>query len=88
MFTFDGLDRLVQARYGPDQVTRRFDSGGRLRRERSGGVLIAVDYDNLTGAIVKRFPDGRVEETAPTSAGGRRPSHRRPPAPASARATG
>lgn len=70
MFTYDGLDRLVQARYGPDQVTRRFDSRGRLRRERSGGVLIAVDYDDLTGAIVKRFPDGRVEETA-TDLGGR-----------------
>lgn len=60
-FRYDGLDRVVSAHSGGDDITRRFDSRGRLRREQSAAALMACDYDDATGSATKTWPDGRAE---------------------------
>ncbi|WP_413452545.1 RHS repeat-associated core domain-containing protein [Georgenia phoenicis] len=66
---YDGLDRLVSASAGGSVTAREFDSLGRLVGETRDGVRLQAEYDDLTGAVVRRWPDGR-EERLTTGPGG------------------
>src|SRR5262249_18289972 len=61
VFGYDGLDRLVAAQAGADQIARRYDSRGRLVRENTLGVSVVCAHDDATGAMLKTWPDGRAE---------------------------
>lgn len=61
-FKYDGLDRLVSAKVGADEVLRKYDSRGRLASEETLGSRMTCIYDDVTGDIVKTWPDGRAEK--------------------------
>jgi len=61
VFSYDGLDRLVFAEAGADQVARWYDSRGRLIAEDTLGTTIECAHDDATGAMLKTWPDGRAE---------------------------
>ncbi|MGH9238472.1 MAG: RHS repeat-associated core domain-containing protein [Vicinamibacterales bacterium] len=69
LFARDGLDRVTSARLGTDEVSRRFDSFGRLRSERTRGAELRCDYDDTTGTMIKIWPDGRTEEVGTNLSG-------------------
>lgn len=61
VFGYDGLDRLVSAQAGADQIVRRYDSRGRLVREDTLGATIVCAHDDAAGTMLKTWPDGRAE---------------------------
>lgn len=60
-FRFDGLDRMVEATTGTNTIIRQFDSQNRLVEERTEGVALTCSYDDISGKVEKRWPDGRTE---------------------------
>jgi RHS repeat-associated protein len=61
-FQYDGLDRIVRASMGADQIVRAYDSRGRLVRETSGGAALRQSYDDPSGDRTRVWPDGRTEK--------------------------
>lgn len=60
-FAYDGLDRVISAKVGADEVVRRYDSRGRIVREETHGAAVVCTYDDATGETLIGWPDGRTE---------------------------
>lgn len=61
-FKYDGLDRVVSAKTGANDVFRKYDSTGRLLLEETHGSDIKCAYDDANGIVEKIWPDGRTEK--------------------------
>lgn len=61
-FNYDGLDRVVFAKIGSNEVVRKYDSTGRLLLEKTLGSEIKCNYDDNVGTAEKIWPDGRTEK--------------------------
>lgn len=62
LFTYDGLDRLINATTGTDVVTRKYDSTSRLISETTLGTELKCTYNDAAGSAEKIWPDGRKEK--------------------------
>ncbi|WP_347159203.1 DUF6531 domain-containing protein [Pontibacter chitinilyticus] len=60
-FMYDGLDRVVTAKAGTEEIVRKYDSRGRLTAETTLGSTIQCRYSDKTGVVEKEFMDGRTE---------------------------
>jgi len=60
-FSYDGLNRIVQATSGANQVKRTYDSLNRLTSETTNSDVIRCTYDDIGGVLDKEWPDGRME---------------------------
>jgi RHS repeat-associated protein len=60
-YTYDGLDRLISAKTGTNEVIRKYDSLSRLISETTLGSTIKCGHQDNTGIVDKIFPDGRTE---------------------------
>lgn len=63
-FSYDGLDRVIFAKSGTNQVVRTYDSLGRLTSEAMNGHVIRCSYDDMVGFVDKIWSDGRKERYA------------------------
>lgn len=61
-FVYDGLNRLVSAKAGANEVVRKYDSTGRLLLEKTHGSELKCKYDDNAGIVEKIWPDGRTEK--------------------------
>jgi len=61
-FSFDGLDRLISAKAGTENIFRNYDSMGRLLAETTLGNTMSCKYNDGTGEVEKIWPDGRTEK--------------------------
>jgi RHS repeat-associated protein len=61
-FKYDGMNRLISARSGGNEIARRYDSLGRLLSESAFGNEIRCRYDDMVGSVEKIWPDGRTEK--------------------------
>ena len=61
-FNYDGLDRVVSAKIGINEVVRNYDSRSRLLLERTSGKDMVCNYNDNTGTVEKIWPDGRTEK--------------------------
>jgi RHS repeat-associated protein len=61
-FTYDGLDRLISAEAGTNKTLRKYDSLNRLLSEKVFGKSISCSYNDSTGEVEKKWPDGRTEK--------------------------
>lgn len=61
-FTYDGLDRVLNAQAGAEKVSRKYDSVGRLLSENALGTMISCIYNDGLGTVEKVWPDGRTEK--------------------------
>ncbi len=61
-YGYDGLDRLVSAKSGADEVKRAFDSQSRLLSETALGTTMRSTFNDATGAVRKIWADGRTEK--------------------------
>jgi YD repeat-containing protein len=61
-YTYDGLDRLISAKVGTNEVIRKYDSLSRLISETTLGSTIKCGHQDNTGIVDKIFPDGRTEQ--------------------------
>jgi len=61
-FSFDGLDRLIVAKAGTENIFRNYDSLGRLLAETTLGNTMSCKYNDGTGEVEKIWPDGRIEK--------------------------
>jgi len=60
-FTYDGLDRVLSAKVGANVVQRKYDSQNRLLEESAHGNPIICSYNDTSGEVTKKWPDGRTE---------------------------
>ena len=63
-FIYDGLDRLISAKVGTNEVIRKYDSQNRLLSETTLGDTLTCKYNDITGEVEKTWPDGRSEKYA------------------------
>lgn len=60
-YKYDGLDRVIYAEVGTNQIFRNFDSQDRITSETTNGVDIKCIYDDSRGFVDKLWSDGRRE---------------------------
>ncbi len=61
-FAYDGLDRLVTAKVGGNEIVRQYDSMSRLLSEQTLSNTMQCRYSDAFGDIEKEWPDGRTEK--------------------------
>lgn len=60
-FKYDGLNRIIEASNGSNQVLRTYDSLNRLNTEQTNGDVIQLIYNDILGFADKVWSDGRTE---------------------------
>ena len=61
-FVYDGLDRLMSAKVGTNEVVREYDSQSRLLSETTLGSMLRCKYNDASGEVEKIWQDGRTEK--------------------------
>jgi len=61
-YIYDGLDRLVSAKVGANEVIREYDSQSRMLSETTLGNLLRCKYIDASGEVEKIWNDGRTEK--------------------------
>jgi YD repeat-containing protein len=64
VYGYDGLNRLTRATAGSSDITRDFDSLGRMITESTPATMLRQTYNTLAGTVDRTWPGGRIETFA------------------------